>query len=102
MPDIEPAVIPIRYDVSCLPEGHPDRRHFTVQLRYCGEGQWAATDIFGDEYDENGEQGVYRSNPRRRFDFDTALELAKRIAPELNVDGHSVADVLARSEGRHG
>lgn len=97
-----PSVIVIRYDVSCLPEGHRDRHHFTIQVRYCGRDKWQVTDIYGDDYDADGVHAYDRSRPvpleRTRFDHDTALALAQRIAPQMVVNGRTVADVLANGE----
>src|SRR5881628_716735 len=101
----EPTVFASRYEVSCLPLDQPERMYFTVTVEHRGSGRWAVKRD-GWCYDANGERD-YESIPseirdewllRFRFDLDAALELAKRIAPQIRVNRFSVADALATAE----
>lgn len=114
----EPTVQTIGYTVSCLPEGHDDRWTYLVRVSYRGEGLWSvqcrsqyvaadgqrspgfcwsggpdepATQEEMDAFDK--EQDVWLA--AHRFDHDTALQLARELAPTLTYRGRSVADVLA-------
>jgi hypothetical protein len=101
----EPTVQPTGYVVSCLPEGHDDRWTFTVQVRYAGHGLFAikhgirqygtdGTWSYEPDFDEDdaAEDAWLKEH---RFDHDTALRLARELAPTLTYRGQSVADVLA-------
>lgn len=88
----DPTVAVTRYAVTCLPAGHRMTRHFTIQVEARGGGLWAVL----HQGMEAGPSGAWR--PRGlggRFKVTTALELAKRLAPDLTVNGHTVADALA-------
>lgn len=103
----EPTVQPTRYTVSCLPEGHDDRWTFTVQVRYRGSGRYAVEHTIR----QYGADGTWSYEPdwaedgsddkaedawldAHRFDHDTALRLARELAPTLTYRGRSVADAL--------
>lgn len=101
----EPAVQATGYVVSCLPEGHIDRWTFTVQVKYAGNGLFAVrhgirhygTDSawsYEPDFDEDdaAEQAWMAEH---RFDHDTALRLARELAPTLTYRGWTVADALA-------
>lgn len=117
-----PIVQATHYVVSCLPEGHDDRHTYSVQLSYRSSGQWAVelrgrvlgtdgawswgfswepdliepvTEEEMDDYDKR--QAAWLAE--HRFDFDTALGLAKEAASKLTYRGRSVADVLAADGG---
>lgn len=101
-----PDVRVTRYDVSCIPESHIDAPHLTVTVEYRGRGKWAVLDgMFA--YDADGNCSFEPSPSNReddwlaahRFDLDTALALARRVAPTMTVNGHSVADVLRQVSG---
>jgi hypothetical protein len=114
----EPTAQPTRYVVSCLPEGHDERWVFTLQVEYRCNDQWSvrsrsrflgtngtwsqgfawsdgpdepATEAEMDSFDK--EQAAWLAE--HRFDHDTALRLARELAPTLTYRGHSVADALA-------
>jgi hypothetical protein len=101
----EPEVRVTRYAVSCLPEGDINARHYMLTVEYRGRGLWAVMDgPFA--FDAEGRKD-YEPQPssreddwlaRYRFDLDTAREIAKRAAPLMTVNGHTVADALARAE----
>jgi len=102
----EPFVQPTGYLVSCLPEGHDDRWTFTIQVKHVGGGLFAVRHGIRD-YGTNGTWEYEPSWPEHsvdedaewlathRFDHDTALRLARELAPTLTYRGRSVADVLA-------
>lgn len=103
----EPTVRTTRYEVSCLPLDDIDAPHFTIAVEWRGEGQWAVLRL-GSCLGADGSWD-YESRPSsreddwkttHRFDLDTALALAVEHAPKLTVNGHSVADVLARKAAR--
>lgn len=102
----EPTVRVTRYEVSCLPEGHPMWIHMMLRVEYRGPDQWAVVEPF-EPTPCLGSDGEWSWEPRpserpdewkarHRFDLDTALELAKREAAKLTVNGLIAADVLAR------
>lgn len=111
-------VQPVRYLVSCLPEGHPERSHFTVQvqywdgwwtvrcrsrlLRFTGTWSWPFSSADVAEMPVDDPETELSENRRmqwlaaHRFDRDTALALAKKAAAELRSEsGLCVADLLA-------
>ncbi|MGW5387147.1 hypothetical protein [Nocardia sp. NPDC003963] len=97
----EPAVTVTRYEVSCMPLDSINALGLTVTVEHRGNDRWAVKRL-SSCYDIDGNPS-YESIPsereeewleRYRHDLDTALELAKRIAPTLKVNGHSIADVL--------
>jgi hypothetical protein len=114
----EPIVETTGYLVSCLPEGHEERWTFAVRVANRGEGLWSvqrrgqyvdangtpspgfawsgglgepATEAEMDSFDK--EQAVWLA--AHRFDHDTALRLARALAPHLTYRGRTVADALA-------
>ncbi|MCW2898794.1 MAG: hypothetical protein JWO67_1059 [Streptosporangiaceae bacterium] len=104
MPDIEPTVRATRYEVSCLPEGNVNARHFTLRVEHRGDGRWCVT----DGHNCLGADGTWGYEPlpsnrdddwmkTHRFDLDTAIQLAKDFAPKLTINGLTAADVLART-----
>lgn len=116
----DPTVQTTGYLVSCLPEGHDDRWTYTVRVSYRGEGLWSVQ-ARGQYVDANGtrspgfswsgcpdepatqaemdafdaEQAVWLK--AYRFDHDTALRIAKQLAPTLTYRGRTVADALAEA-----
>jgi len=91
----EPVVTVSQYTVSCLPSDHPEQHHFAVVVRSRGDGRWTVSDGF-DYFAPTGE---YSADPWPMSEND-ALELAKRIAPTMVVQGHTVAEALARGGGQ--
>jgi hypothetical protein len=101
----EPTVQATGYVISCLPEGHDDRWTFTVQVRYQGDGLFAVkhgirfygadgTWTYEPDFDE-GDDAEAEWMKDHRFDHDTALKLARELAPTLTYRGRTVADALA-------
>jgi hypothetical protein len=93
-----------RYEVSCLPQTDPNADLFTLTVEERSPGRWAV--LRGRMcYDADGVREFESMTTGRtdefiarfRFDLDTALELAAKLAPTLTVNGHTVADALARA-----
>jgi hypothetical protein len=82
-----------RYAVSALPADHIDADVFTITVEYRSMGDGWCVFRFGRSLDAAGKWGYEYT----RFDLETALRLAEQMAPKLTVNGHSVADVLARA-----
>ncbi|AHH16568.1 hypothetical protein NONO_c17680 [Nocardia nova SH22a] len=98
----EPRVTVTRYDVSCLPQDDINALSYTVHVEYAGYGRWAVRrmqrcyDIDGrEDWEPIPSEREDEWLARFRHDLPTALEIAKRAAPLIRVNGHSVADVLA-------
>lgn len=98
---LEPVVRVTRYDVSCLPHDHIDAPYFTLQVEYRGDGRWAVT-RHGYCYNAAGEPD-YEPIPSSREDewltefrmsLGDALNVARRVAPTLTINGRTVADVM--------
>lgn len=104
----EPEVRVTRYEVSCLPEGDINADPYTLTVEYRGRGLWAVMDgpfAYNADCVKDYEP---RSSSREddwlathRFDLDTALALAKRTAPLMTCNGHTVADALRDREDDH-
>lgn len=92
--------------VSLLPEDHIDRSIFEITVEYRGGGRWAVlhgqhfclgTD--GDwDYEMRPSERAHEWLATHRFDYDTALALARQAAPDVTCNGRRVADVAARGE----
>ncbi|AVH59944.1 MULTISPECIES: hypothetical protein [Streptomyces] len=109
--DPGPTVQPTGYVVSCLPAGHDDRWTFTVQVQHAGgdkfvvrhglrhygvDGAWS----YEPGFDEDDDSAEVEWADAHRFDHDTALRLARELAPRLTYRGRTVADVLAEGAQR--
>lgn len=104
-PTPTPHVRATRYEVSCLPDGHDDLGHFSITVEYRGRDRWAVLQR-GRWCLSNTGEWDYEPTPSdrtgewlaaHRFDRDTALRLAREQAPLIRVNGHTVADALARA-----
>lgn len=106
----EPTVLTTSQVVSCLPEGHDDRWTYTVQVKYRGNGrytvahnlkfadangQWEYAPGFPEDPDEDDFTAEEKWRQAHSFDHDTAIRLAKQLAPTLTYRGRTLADVLA-------
>ncbi|MFC7344903.1 hypothetical protein [Saccharopolyspora griseoalba] len=97
-----PEVRVSQYEVSFVPESSPARRHYTLRVVHKGFDRWAVTDgslTLGSDGEFVYETGDDRMDlgwlEAHRFDLDTALDLAKRHAALMEVNGRTVHDVLA-------
>ena len=97
-----PEVRATRYEVSCVPEDHETRRSLTVAVEYRGRGKWAVLDSpyclssAGEwDYELRPSEREDEWLAAHRFDLEAALELAKREAPLMQVNGWTVPRILA-------
>lgn len=80
------------YEVSALPAGHRFRRHFTIHVaRVPGTDDWVLRHR-GAYLDRSGDS----CDRPVHFDQDTALVLARTLAPDLEVTGVTPTQALAR------
>lgn len=100
---MEPTVTPVVYTVSCVPPDIDGSYLFTlrVERRDINPDRWCVTDgAFCYATDGTKKVEPLRDNRtaafRRqyRFALDDALDLAKRLAPTLTVNGLTVTDML--------
>lgn len=102
-------VRPSRFTVSCLPERNINTSLFEITIEERGQldgtTRWAVCRL-GQCLNRRG-RWDYEMNPSsrtdrwiagHRFDFDTALRLAKKAAPLITVNGVTVTDAIARSK----
>ncbi|MER6778481.1 MULTISPECIES: hypothetical protein [unclassified Streptomyces] len=94
-----------RFEVSVLPQGDVNRRHFTLYVEWRGGGQWAVSNGFHECLSADGTWS-YESIPTERrdewitanrFSLSTAVALAKEHAPLITVNGHTALDALERT-----
>lgn len=107
----EPVVTVRRISVSCIP-GDPHFSLFVVfRNRRAGIDWYSVTngsDSWPDTLDRNGkwatEQKPTSHSPSwrkaRQFTLDEAIEIAKRHAPNVTVNGFTVADGLRMQDNR--
>jgi hypothetical protein len=104
MTDPTPHVHITKYLVTCLPLDSIDSSTWSVDVEYAGFGRWAVRLRGHSCYDIDGNQS-WEPIPseredawlgRHRFDLDTALELARKVAPTIVVNGLTPAQVLER------
>ncbi len=108
-----------RYEVSCLPADHEDASLFTLVVHMCSHGRWAVSrGLIHHDADGLRSAGVRWEDDREpvtseevasyrrayeewaeRFHFDeeTALEVARQLAPSMQYPGYTVADALSRT-----
>lgn len=98
----DPEVRVTRYEVSCIPEDHETRFSLTVAVECRGRGKWAVLNapycLGSDgewEYEMRPSERDDEWLATHRFDLETALELAKREAPLMRVNGWTVPRILA-------
>lgn len=103
----DPEAVITQFEVSCLPEGHPDRSAWSVKVEYCGKGLWSVIRGRSVCFDRDGNRtwvsaldGETREewSARTRFGLETAMAVARKVAPELRINGYTVEDALAMGE----
>lgn len=101
----EPTVTATEYSVSCLPLDDINSIEFTLTVEYRGRGKWAVTrlkrcyDIDGNaDWEPIPSERQDEWLARYRHDLDTALRIAREVAPTLRNGRVTVADVLAEIE----
>lgn len=93
---------PTRYEVSCFPLGHPERRNFTITVEWRSKNCWAvkrdsyclgADGTWGYELQPSSRTDEWRE--AHRFRLGEALRLAAEQAPLITVNGFTVEGVIA-------
>lgn len=94
----EPEVIVsiARYAVSVLPPGDINRKYFTLFVELARDG-WVVTDGHAF-YAEDGTWQPAQWLAHRFADYDDALALAREIAPEMTVNGHTATEAYQRTQ----
>ncbi|WP_433717358.1 hypothetical protein ACQP2U_43360 (plasmid) [Nocardia sp. CA-084685] len=91
-----PRVRASRYEVTYLPEDHPDFHGFFVEVISRGLGRWLVKDVFGRCYSRDGHRDLEPSRSTRTdawceqfwfTDLATAITTATHVAPALKVNG---------------
>ncbi|GAA3154222.1 hypothetical protein ACFQ0X_43995 [Streptomyces rectiviolaceus] len=101
----EPVVRAVEYTVNCVPD---DGYHFEIRVQHRGKGRYAVTRhghscLGADGTWDRGVKEYDRGDAwlnAHRLDLDTALNLAKKAAPHVTVNGYTVADALAMQQKR--
>lgn len=88
----EPTVT--RYELSVLPETHPDRRYWSAIVTRTQDG-WMVHDSDGT-YAPDGARGTFE-DPPLHTDRDAALAVARRVAPHVTLNGHPITDAPAHT-----
>lgn len=106
----QPTVLTTSQVVSCLPEGHDDRWTYTIQVKYRGsglytvshnlkfadaDGNWEYQPGWPEDPDETDFTAEEKWRQAHSFDHDTAIQLAKELAPTLVYRGRTVAQAFA-------
>jgi hypothetical protein len=85
-----------RYEVSVLPVGDINRRYFSLYVELTRRGGWIVNDGHGG-FNANGNWEPGHLNVHEFADHDDALNLARRLAPGITVNGHTATDAYRRS-----
>ncbi len=100
---IQATVQPVAYAVSCLPSDHPDAFLFTLRVERREIDRWCVTDGAycyrkdgHKSYEPMPSSRTDRYKRAYRFPLDDALALARRLAPKMRFNGHTVESILAR------
>lgn len=98
----EPYAHVTEYTVSALPEDNINHGHMSITVAYRGRGLWAVSRhrmCLGRDGEWDWESIPSERTDEwladHRFTRREALKLARQEAPNLTVNGHTVADVLA-------
>lgn len=92
------------YEVSILPEGDINRPLYTINVSYRGEGRWAAVRHHACLNSKGEWSYELRPSEREddwlaehRFNRMTALELARKAAPQIVVNGQTATEAYQRT-----
>jgi hypothetical protein len=91
----EPLVTITRYEVSVLPQGDINRKYFTLFVELKRDG-WVVTDGHAF-YAEDGTWQPSQWLARHFADYEEAVSMAREIAPEMTVNGHTAVDAYRRT-----
>ena len=101
---LEPQVRPTRYEVSVLPEDDINYPFYALGVEDRGNGRWAVVrhrQCLGVDGEWSWESIPSERDDgwlaALRFDLDTALDLARKAAPGVVVNGIAAVEVLRRS-----
>lgn len=92
----EPIVSITCYEVSVLPRGDINRRYFTLFVELT-RGGWIVHDGHG-AYDTDGDWAPGLAVGHEYADYEDALALAKKLAPNVTVNGHTATDAYHRTQ----
>ncbi|MGW6569724.1 hypothetical protein [Streptomyces sp. NPDC054975] len=90
----EPTVTATQYVVSVLPDTHPDRRYWSAIVARTPDG-WMVHDS-DSTYGPDGQRATFEDAPVHA-DLDAALAIARRVAPDVTLNGHPVTDAPAHT-----
>jgi hypothetical protein len=93
----EPIVTVTRYEVSVLPRNDINRKFFTLFVELARDG-WIVHDGHGG-YDIDGDWAPGLAVAHAFADYDDALALAKTLAPNVTVNGHTATEAYQRTQG---
>ncbi|MER6601137.1 hypothetical protein [Streptomyces parvus] len=94
LPDVDVTVT--RIEVSLLPEGDINRKYYRLFVERTVRGTWTVHDGHGG-YDIDGDWAPGLAVAHEFDDSDDAVVLAKRLAPNVTVNGLTAADAYRRS-----
>lgn len=86
-----------RYEVSCLPRGHREYRHYKINVERSRDG-WLVHDGYM-RLTENG-AWVEPNGIGPLHEEAVALRLAREAAPHLTCNAHTVAEALSEGDDR--
>ncbi|MDR3083097.1 MAG: hypothetical protein LBV60_19625 [Streptomyces sp.] len=84
-----------RYEVSVLPREDINRRYFTLFVELT-RGGWIVHDGHGG-YDVDGDWAPGLAVAHEFADYSDAIALAKRLAPNVTVNGHTATEAYHRT-----
>jgi hypothetical protein len=97
-------VEPSRYEVTAYPFFNDDRYHFSITVERRSADRWAVLDRMGRCWSEGAQKWEHELYPSSRTDewkagfrypLNEALDIARRLAPGLTVNGFTVQDAIA-------
>lgn len=86
-----------RYEVSVLPADDINRKYFTLFVKLTRRGTWVVTDGHGG-YDRDGNWTPGRDSGIEYVDVKDAIGLARRLAPNVTVNGHTATEAYRRTQ----
>lgn len=102
----EPTIRPESYRVTWLPDDDPNVWTWSVTVEWRNKDSWAVchgpyclSESGEWEYELRPSDRTPAWERTHRFNLDTALALAKKAGPELNVNGLTIADLIAKKAG---
>jgi hypothetical protein len=103
----EAHVRPTRYVVNLLPDADPHGHVFELTVEWRGDDRWAVLNghwCLGSDgawdYELRPSERADEWISTHRFDLGTALDLAKKAAPDVTVNGLTATAALERFNAR--